>query len=69
MAKRLTSLGYTGYRHIRDAASWAAIAPEDQVDLRERMAADFEDSSLRDGLVVLQGDGRTDERPGGSVVL
>ena len=51
MAKRLTSLGYTGYRHIRDAASWAAIAPEDQVDLRERMAADFEDSSLRDELL------------------
>ena len=29
----------------------AVVAPEDQEEIRERMAADFEDSSMRDELV------------------
>ena len=42
MARRLTVEGYEGYAHINDAAAWKAIAPEDQEEIRERMAADFE---------------------------
>ena len=43
MARRLTVEGYEGYAHINDAAAWKAIAPEDQEEMRERMAADFDD--------------------------
>ena len=51
MAGRLTAEGYKGYAHISDAAAWKAIAPEDQEEIREGMAADFEDSSMRDELL------------------